>query len=64
MNEKERVKESVRLVCKRGEKDDWFWYERYYAIPDSRVANIGPAGYCEYAAILARVVLGNPEISL
>jgi len=22
----------------------------------------GPKGYCEYAAILARIVLGNPEL--
>lgn len=62
MGETERVVEGVRKVCEMGEKHDWWWYERYFPIPEQKVALIGPAGYCEYPAILVRIVLGNPEL--
>jgi hypothetical protein len=57
----DRLRESVRLVCQSGKAHDWKWYERYHAKPDGTVEPKGPGGYCEYAAILVRVVLGHPE---
>jgi hypothetical protein len=63
MGEIERLKESVRNVCKMGQKYDWYWYERYWPIiPKGEVYAGGPKGYCEYPAILVRTVLGNQEI--
>jgi len=62
MGEKERVRESVLKVCLMGKKHDWFWYERYHPLQVWDVFPAGPKGYCEYAAILVRVVLSNPEI--
>jgi hypothetical protein len=59
MGEWDRLRESVRLVCALGERHGWQWYERYHAQPDGTVKPAGPRGYCEYAAILVRVVLGN-----
>ncbi len=57
----DRLRESVRLVCASGKAHDWKWYERYHAKADGQVETKGPGGYCEYAAILVRVVLGHPE---
>jgi hypothetical protein len=57
-----RVVDAVRKVCRRGEQDGWLWYERYKSLPDGTAESIGPAGYCEYAAILVRIVLGNLEL--
>jgi len=62
MGENERVYESVKKVCLMGKKHDWFWYERYHPLHVWDVYPAGPKGYCEYAAILARIVLGNPEL--
>ena len=59
MKDWSRLRESVRLVCAMGERSDWQWYERYHAQDDGSVRPAGPRGYCEYAAILVRVVLGN-----
>jgi hypothetical protein len=59
MKEWERLRESSRLVCAMGEKHGWQWHERYRAQDDGTVKAVGPAGYCEYAAILVRAVLGN-----
>jgi len=58
----DRLRESVRLVCAVGEKHEWQWYERYHAQSDGTVKPAGPRGYCEYAAILVRVVLGNIDV--
>ena len=55
----DRLRESTRLVCARGMKDDGFWFERYHAQDDGTVKPHGPKKYCEYAAVLARIVLGN-----
>jgi hypothetical protein len=64
MGEWDRLRESVRLVCAMGEKHGWMWFERYHAQPDGAVKPAGPRGYCEYAAILTRIVLGNlPQFS-
>jgi hypothetical protein len=62
MKEWDRLRESARLVAKMGEKYDWMWFERYHAQADGTVKPAGPKGYCEYAAILTRVVLGNPNV--
>ena len=60
----DRLVESVRQVCRLGQQHDWFWFERYHVQPDGSVRPAGPRGYCEYAAILVRVVLGNPDLFL
>lgn len=62
MGEKDRVCESVRKVCLMGKKHDWLWYERYHPLQVWDVFPAGPKGYCEYAAILVRTVLGNPKL--
>jgi hypothetical protein len=61
MKDWDRLRESTRLVCAMGEKHGWKWYERYHMQDDGTVKPAGPGGYCEYAAILVRVVLGNLE---
>jgi hypothetical protein len=61
MKQHDRLRESVRLVCAMGQSDGWKWHERYHAQPDGTVKSAGPGGYCEYAAVLVRVVLGNLE---
>jgi hypothetical protein len=61
MNDWERLRESVRLVCAMGERHGGQWYERYHAQDDGTVKPAGPRGYCEYGAILVRVVLANPD---
>ena len=61
----DRLREAVKLVCQRGIADGGAWYERYHmvhAFHEDTVTHCGPRGYCEYPAILARIVLGNPEI--
>lgn len=62
MGETKRLVDGVRKVCEMGKKHEWWWYERYFPVPDWKVATIGPAGYCEYAAVLVRIVLGNPDL--
>jgi hypothetical protein len=59
MNAPDRLRESARLVCAMGERHGWQWHERYHATGDGAARPAGPAGYCEYAAVLVRVVLGN-----
>jgi hypothetical protein len=54
-----RLRESSRLVCAMGEQHGWQWHERYHALADGSVRAAGPASYCEYAAVLVRVVVGN-----
>ena len=62
MKEHRRLRESVRKVCRAGLAGGGFWYERYHAKADGTVIAQGPKGYCEYPAILTRIVLGNPGI--
>jgi hypothetical protein len=62
MQEYKRLRESVLKVCQMGKKQDWLWSERYRAERGDTVKPEGPHGYCEYAAILVRTVLGNPSI--
>jgi len=61
MRATDRLVESVRKVCRAG-KADGHWRERYHPLPDGTVKPAGAQKYCEYAAILTRVVLGNREI--
>jgi hypothetical protein len=62
MKDTKRLSESVRRVCKAGLKDGGYWRERYHPRPDGTVAPAGAQKYCEYAAILVRVVLGSQEV--
>ncbi|MDD5708295.1 MAG: hypothetical protein PHR35_20445 [Kiritimatiellae bacterium] len=62
MGDLDRLRESVRLVCARGLRDGGWWFERYHMQPGGSVKPAGPKGYCEYAAILARIVFGHPEL--
>jgi hypothetical protein len=56
-----RLRETVLAVCRMGKRHDWVWYERYHPLQTQRVGPAGAHPYCEYAAILVRVVLGYPE---
>ena len=57
---RERLVESVRLVCRAAGRDG-YWRERYHPQRDGTVSPVGAQKYCEYAAVLVRVVLGNRE---
>jgi hypothetical protein len=61
MKAQARLVDSVRKVC-RAAKGDGYWRERYHLRPDGSVSADGSKKYCEYAAVLARVVLGNREM--
>ena len=62
MNENDRLKDSVRKVCRAAAKADGYWRERYHPQPNGTVTPAGAEKYCEYAAVLVRVVLGNPKV--
>ncbi|MFH1742844.1 MAG: hypothetical protein ABIH23_27895, partial [bacterium] len=62
MGEIDRLRDSVRKVCLMGQRHDWLWYERYHPLQVWDVFPAGPHGYCEYAAVLTRIVLGNLEL--
>jgi hypothetical protein len=56
----ERLVESTRKVCRAAK--DGYWRERYHPKPDGSVSADGTRKYCEYAAVLVRVVFGNREV--
>ena len=58
MNARARLVESVRQVCQAASPDG-YWRERYHPKRDGTVSADGSLKYCEYAAVLVRVVLGN-----
>ena len=62
MKDDRRLRQSVIYVCKAGKQHDWSWYERYPVGKNGSLQHDGTAKYCEYAAVLVRVVLGNPEV--
>ena len=62
MREHRRLRDSVIKVCQVGRGNNWWWHERYHAAEGGTVKPVGAKGYCEYAAVLARTVLGNPTI--
>ena len=57
----ERLVESVRKIC-RAAKADGYWRERYHPQKDGTVKADGSAKYCEYPAVLVRIVLCTPEL--
>jgi hypothetical protein len=61
MRARERLVESVRKVCQAA-KADGYWRERYHPQPDGTVTPDGAQKYCEYAAVLVRVVFGNQDV--
>jgi len=61
MKARARLVDSVRKVC-RAAKGDGYWRERYHLKPDGSVSPDGSQKYCEYAAVLARVVFGSRDI--
>jgi hypothetical protein len=60
MKARDRLIDSARKVCKAAK--DGHWRERYHPQKDGTVTQDGAAKYCEYPAVLARVVLGTPEV--
>ncbi len=60
MKARERLMDSVRQVC-RAARGDGYWRERYHLQPDGSVSPDGTQKYCEYAAVLVRVVSGSRE---
>jgi hypothetical protein len=60
MKARERLVESARRVCAAA-KSDGFWRERYHPQADGTTLPAGAQKYCEYPAVLLRVVLGDPE---
>ena len=61
MHANDRLVESTRKVC-RAAKADGYWRERYFPRPNGTVSPGGAAKYCEYPAILVRVVFGNRKV--
>jgi hypothetical protein len=53
-----RLVESTKLVCRAAK--DGYWRERYALQRNGTILPNGAEKYCEYAAVLARTVLGNP----
>jgi len=56
----ERLLESTRLVCRAAK--DGFWRERYAPQTDGTTLPVRAEKYCEYPAVLVRVVAGNPDV--
>ncbi len=63
MKARARLVDSVLKVC-RAAKGDGYWRERYHLKPDGSVSPDGSQKYCEYPAVLVRVVSANREIFL
>jgi hypothetical protein len=62
MKDTKRLVETVRKVCQAGLKDGGFWRERYQPQRDGTALPARAQKYCEYPAVLVRVVLGNEEL--
>ena len=60
MHDKSRLLDCTRLVCKAAENG--YWRERYHPQKDGTVKPAGAAKYCEYPAVLTRIVLGNESL--
>jgi hypothetical protein len=63
MKARARLIDSVLKVC-RAAQGDGYWRERYHLKPDGSLSPDGSQKYCEYAAVLARVVFANRETLL
>ncbi len=57
-----RLREAVVKICRAGLDNGGFWHERYHPLQSRKVGTTGPRGYCEYPAVLTRIVLGNPAV--
>ncbi|HNX15201.1 MAG TPA: hypothetical protein PK854_10225 [Oscillospiraceae bacterium] len=63
MQEYDRIRKSVKLVCQMGLAHGGYWSERYQLDEDGKAVPAGCVnGYCEYPAVLTRFVLGNMEL--
>ena len=62
MGDHRRLRKSVIKVSEAGKKTEWFWYERYHAGEGNTVKPGGHFRYCEYPAILIRVLLTNRKL--
>ncbi len=62
MHETQRLITSAQLVSKVAEGG--FWRERYHPQPDGTTLPAGSSKYCEYPAVLIRVVLENRSVFL
>jgi hypothetical protein len=60
MKARDRLVDSVRKVCRAAKGG--YWRERYHLKPDGSVSPDGSQKYCEYPAVLARVVFGNRDL--
>jgi hypothetical protein len=60
MHADERLVESARLVSRAA--IDGYWRERYHLKFDGTITQDGAEKYCEYPAVLVRIVLGNPQV--
>ncbi|MCL5096336.1 MAG: hypothetical protein M1608_02125 [Candidatus Omnitrophica bacterium] len=58
----DRLAESARQVCQVGKADGGYWRDRYHPRSDGTVAPGAVQKYCEYPAILVRVVLINRQV--
>ncbi len=60
MGDRKRLLESARAVSLAA--DHGYWRERYHPLPGNKVQPDGSEKYCEYPAVLIRVVYGNPDV--
>lgn len=60
MKARTRLVDSVRKVSRAAQ--DGYWRERYHLKSDGTVSPDGSQKYCEYAAVLARVVFSNRQV--
>jgi hypothetical protein len=60
MQAKDRLVESARKVSEAA--SGGYWRERYHPNENASISPAGAEKYCEYAAVLVRVVLGNPDV--
>jgi hypothetical protein len=58
MQARQRLLDSARKVC-RAAKTGGYWRERYHPQPNGVVSPAGVQKYCEYPAVLVRVVFKN-----
>jgi hypothetical protein len=58
----DRLKVAARHVALAAK--DGYWRERYHPQPDGTVHPEGSEKYCEYPAVLIRVILTNPKVFL
>jgi hypothetical protein len=60
MQAKDRLVESARKVSEAA--SNGYWRERYHPNENASISAAGADKYCEYPAVLVRVVLGCPDV--